>query len=65
MPVLPISCTTGNMLTYSLPVPSGDVYYLVVPDNLFNEGSYGLTAPDQERMASENACLPHAIGVCP
>jgi len=61
----PVTCSTGNMLTYSLPMPSGDVYYLVVPDNLFNEGSYGLTAPDQERTASDNACFPHAIGACP
>ena len=61
----PISCTTNNALTHSLPMPAGNAYYLVVPTNLFNEGSYGRTGSDQQRIPSANACYPHAVGVCP
>jgi len=60
----PVTCSTGGALTHLLPVPPGDVYYLVVPTNLFNEGSYGLTGGGQERAASGSACFARAVGLC-
>jgi hypothetical protein len=42
----------------TLDVSSGDRYYLVVPQNPFGEGSYGLRsdAPSERPTASTEAC---------
>ena len=61
----PIACSTGNALTHSAALPAGNAYYLVVPNNLFNEGSYGLDSAGQERPAFANACFARAVGICP
>jgi uncharacterized repeat protein (TIGR01451 family) len=60
----PITCTTGGAFDFSVPLPSASAYYLVVPSNLFTEGSYGAAGPGAERPPSATACLPQGVGTC-
>lgn len=64
----PVTCSTGGARTWLVPAVGPDEYYLVVPNNGFDEGSYGFggtpSAPWQ-RPTSPFACMPQAIGECP
>jgi uncharacterized repeat protein (TIGR01451 family) len=62
---LPATCTTAGAPSVSLPLPGSDVYYLIVPQNGFTEGSYGSNSAGIARSASAVACLTQAVGVCP
>jgi hypothetical protein len=63
---VPLTCTTGGALSFSFVPGGGNRYYLVVPHNADNEGSYGTDSAGQEREASKVACLPQAIAPqCP
>jgi uncharacterized repeat protein (TIGR01451 family) len=60
----PITCSTGGTVGFSVSPPSASAYYLVVPSNLFTEGSYGPAAAGAERPASAAPCLPQGVGTC-
>jgi len=63
---VPITCTTGGLLTQQITPSPGDRYYLVVPRNALREGSYGLTSDGSERPASASSCMPQAVASsCP
>ena len=60
--------TTAGATTWQTDLAPENVYYVVVPHNGDNEGSYGWagSAPDSsERPASESACFPQVVGSCP
>jgi hypothetical protein len=61
---VPVTCATGGT-TATFGAAAGDRYYLVVPRNGPNEGSYGLNSASAERPASTSACVPQALGTCP
>jgi hypothetical protein len=58
-------CSTGGN-TWAVITPNGrDMYYLVVPQNVFYEGSYGVDSTGVERPPSiASACLSQQTGVC-
>jgi hypothetical protein len=57
-------CSTGGQFAADL-LPSGaSSYYLVVPQNATNEGSYGRTSGNVERPAGVAVCMPQEIGHC-
>ena len=58
-------CSTGGATTWTFTPATWDAYYLVVPHNGINEGSYGLDSASNERPQGVPACLPQLIGVCP
>ena len=62
---VPRACTTdGN--TSATVTPGSDIaYYIVVPTNLINEGSYGLSTLGGERPPGLSSCLIQTIGLCP
>ncbi len=60
----PVTCSTGGAKTYAYE-PADDSFFLVVPRNSRNEGSYGVNGAGQERPPSSLACLPQEISVCP
>jgi len=64
----PLSCSSGDPFRWSEPLAGDSYYYLIVPNNLFNEGSYGsgdTGGTAWERPPSPSACYPQSIGVCP
>jgi glucose/arabinose dehydrogenase len=62
----PVICTTGGVTAAVVAQPEGPAYYLVVPRNADNEGSYGARFTGWPRPASTAACLPQfALPVCP
>ena len=65
----PETCSTGQAAAWATPLTEGNAFYLVVPHNELNEGSYGLArsaGPSPvERSPSAFACLPQVIGECP
>jgi metallopeptidase family M12-like protein len=58
-----LTCTTGRNTTWLVEDPPPDSYWIVVPQNSANEGSYGQTSSG-ERPPALSACKPQAIGVC-
>lgn len=54
-------CTTGGLTTASLAMPNADQYYLVVPIDGVQEGSYGTDSHGVERSAGTAACHPRVI----
>ena len=62
---VPVVCSTGGALTWTLSPAAGNRYYLVVPTNGIGEGSYGFGAPGVERPVSASACHVQAIAPCP
>ena len=65
--LIPETCSTGQARSWETGLAGGDAYFLIVPHNDLNEGSYGLAAPSQqevERAASLAACRPQVIGEC-
>ncbi len=61
---LPGLCTTGGLTDTTVAIPAGDVYYLVVPNDGSNEGSYGGDDLTGERPASLTPCLTQSLGNC-
>ena len=58
----PVYCTTGGQTTSVLePDPEHDTYYLVVPTNASQEGSYGRDSAGALRPASGTPCRPRPI----
>jgi hypothetical protein len=60
----PRLCTTGGQTTATLSPDAGSTYYLVVPRNSAEEGSYGVNHLGLQRSPSLSACLPQAVPVC-
>lgn len=60
-----LACSTAGALQATITPGAGDRYYLVVPRNSVQEGSYGTTATGQQRAPSAAACLPRLIADCP
>lgn len=61
------SCNTLNAASFTLTPSEGNRYYLLVPRNATNEGSYGTDSNGVERPQAIGigACLPQAIAACP
>jgi phage baseplate assembly protein gpV len=62
---VPVVCTTGGAVTWTLAPSAGNRYYLVVPSNGAGEGSYGFGASGVERPVSPSACRVQALASCP
>jgi hypothetical protein len=60
----PRLCTTGGATTATLAPAAGGTYYLVVPRNSGEEGSYGTNSLGLERPPSLSACVPQAALLC-
>jgi len=60
----PVTCTTGGATTYTY-APGSDRFFLVVPRNSTQEGSYGIDGTGAERSPAVLACLPQVVSVCP
>jgi hypothetical protein len=58
-----LTCTTGRARTWLVEAPSANSFWVVVPQNSANEGSYGQSTAC-ERPPALAACKPQAIGVC-
>ena len=56
--------TTGATLAIIAPAV-GDTYYLVVPRNMNDEGSYGVDGGGTPRPTGGAQCLPQQAGSCP
>lgn len=61
----PITCSTNGATGYSVPSPTGDVYFLVTAHNDIVGGSYGTTSSNVQRPRGSPACLPRLIVECP
>ena len=61
----PVTCTTAGETLFALTAGSGSGYYLVVPHDASNEGSYGTDSAGAERPPATAACLPQLVGACP
>jgi hypothetical protein len=61
---VPVSCATGGTTATFAPA-AGNRYYLAVPRNAANEGSYGKNSAGVERPSSAAACVGQSIGSCP
>ena len=61
----PVYCTTGGQTTSVLePAQGHDTYYLVVPTNTSQEGSYGRDSAGAIRPTSGTPCRPQQIVPC-
>lgn len=60
----PKLCSTGGAMAVALTPSTGSSYYLIVPRNAFNEGSYGLRGDGSERPRGPAACNEQALGGC-
>ena len=58
-------CSTGGATTMTFTPSAGGTYYLVVPTNGVDDGSYGLDSVGSQRPPAGKACLPQTIVVCP
>lgn len=59
-------CSTAGMTTAVVPVPGDDRYYLIVPLDGTDEGSYGTDGNGDERIAGIVTCGTQNIGsACP
>ncbi len=57
-------CSTSGATTTTLTPSSGSAYYLVVPRNATEEGSYGTDSSGMERLQGPTACLPQGYSPC-
>ncbi len=57
-------CTTGGLEVKTLAPAAGDAYYLVVPHNGANEGSYGRDSDENERPPGTATCHLQAFQPC-
>ncbi len=58
-------CSTGGLTSKTFAPIESDAYYVVVPSNVFVEGSYGTDSHGVERQQGTSTCLPQSIGICP
>lgn len=59
-----IGCSTGGIQATIVSPAAGDRYFLVVPSNGRNEGSYGRAGDGTERAIGLDACHPQAFEPC-
>ncbi|OGF62576.1 MAG: hypothetical protein A2Y62_11735 [Candidatus Fischerbacteria bacterium RBG_13_37_8] len=57
-----LSCTASA--PYSTPQDTGSYYFLVVPQNSTNEGSYGLDSSSAQIPAASSPCHPQDLTAC-
>jgi len=61
----PLSCSTGTQTIFVVEPDQGHAtYYLVVPTNSSQEGSYGRSSNGAQRPASAAACRPQQTRTC-
>jgi hypothetical protein len=61
----PRFCSTAGATGKTFAPSAGNTYYLVVPRNGLEEGSYGVDSAGAERLPSATACLPqHIASMC-
>jgi hypothetical protein len=58
-----VTCTTGQARSQLIETDDVDLFWLVVPQNSANEGSYGLSSSG-ERAPAVVPCRPQAVGAC-
>jgi arylsulfate sulfotransferase len=58
-------CSTAGQTTKTFMPYDGNWYYLVVPHNGSEEGSYGTDSDGLERPQASSACRVQTLGVCP
>ena len=58
-----LTCTTGRQTTFLVEDPPANSFWMVVPQNSANEGSYGWSSSG-ERPQAVSACKPQAIAAC-
>ena len=65
--LLPVTCTTGGLLSHDLKPATNAASFLVVPTDGTTEGSYGNDSEGNERLPDPAACRPQALGdpICP
>ena len=56
-----LTCSTAGATTRTVTPSTGDRYYLVVPQSIDREGSYGGASGDAERVQGGGACAPQAL----
>lgn len=62
----PKTCSTGGSTTATITPAAGSTYYLIVPTDTANEGSYGYTGAWAERPLGTSSCHTQVIGgSCP
>lgn len=61
---MPVLCSSGGAMSVSFRPAPFDTYYLVVPRNVWQEGSHGLTSWGAERPVGPSTCLGQSIGQC-
>ncbi|HEX6849851.1 MAG TPA: PKD domain-containing protein [Candidatus Polarisedimenticolaceae bacterium] len=57
---VPVLCSTGGATAATIPAAAGDVYLLVVPNDGYYEGRYGLSGSGAEIPAGPTRCYPAA-----
>jgi len=62
---LPKNCDTSGATTATVAPAVGDTYYLVVPRDASNEGSYGTDSGGTPRPPAIATCRPPLTGACP
>lgn len=62
---VPVACSTAGTTTSTVSPIAGSSYFLIVPTNGSDEGSYGTSSDRHERPASTTACLAQALAACP
>lgn len=62
----PVTCTTTNLPSVTIPMPADNLaYFVVTSESGFDEGSYGRASTNVERPVGSPACRPlQTIGVC-
>lgn len=62
-----VTCTTGNIASYTMPMPGDSAaYFIVNSESSFDEGSYGRNSAGTERPVSASACRAiQTLGACP
>ncbi len=61
---VPLTCSTGGLTTETITPSGGSTYYLVVPHNGNQEGSYGADGQGAARPASTAGCLDQNAQSC-
>jgi hypothetical protein len=64
----PLSCNLENVTTANVTPAAGNSYYLVVPETVSSEGSYGhgfIGGAASEIPQGASACRPQQLSACP
>lgn len=59
-----VTCSTLGATGWTMPMPLGSLYYLVVPSDGADEGGYGVDSDGGARPASVAPCLATGAGDC-